>query len=74
MDNDKIDGEGQICTGQTSGVESTTSDRNHVETPATTAPATTATTETSTMAAPASEAATVATTPTTTAVAALTTR
>ena len=70
MDNEKTDGEGQVCTGQTSGVEITTADRNHVATPAATAPATTATTETSTMAAPASEAATVATTPTTTAVAA----
>ena len=70
MDNDKTDGEGQVCTEQTSRVEITTAERNHVETPAATDPETTATTETSTMAAPTSEAATVATTPTTPVVAA----
>ena len=40
MDNDKIDGEGQVCTEQTNDVESTTLDRNHVATPAAIAPAT----------------------------------
>ena len=35
----KTDGEGQVFTGQTSGVESTTADRNHLITPeATTIP------------------------------------
>ena len=66
MDDDKTDGEGQVCTGQTSGVQSTAADRNHVATPVATAPETT---ETAKMAAPASEAATVTTTPTTAAVA-----
>ena len=65
MDNDKTDGEGQVFTGQTSGVEITAADRTHVATPSATAPETT---ETATMTAPASEAATVETTPTTAAV------
>ena len=67
MDNDKIDGEGQVCTGQKSGVGSTAADRTHVATPAVTAPETT---ETATVAAPASEASSVASTPKTAAVAA----
>ena len=71
MDNNKKDGEGQVCTGQTSGVESTSEYRTHVGTPAATEPATT---ETATMAAPPSEAATVATTPAASAVAAPTAR
>ena len=69
MNNEKKYREGQVCTGQTSGVEITTAHMNHVATPAATAPATTENTETSTMAAPSSEAATVVTAPTTTAVA-----
>ena len=68
MDNDKTDGEGQVCTGQTSGVEGTTADRNHGDTPEAKATATTATTETSTMSALASKVETVETTPTTAAV------
>ena len=65
MDNDKADGEGKICTGQTSGVESASEDRNHVANPAETAPATTYTAK---LAAPAAEATTVAAKPTTAAV------
>ena len=44
IDNDKIDGEGQVCNGKTSGVESTAADRTHMEIPTATAPATTETT------------------------------
>ena len=67
MDNDKTDGEGKVCTGQTSGVESTAADRTQVATPAATAPATT---ETEKLVAPAAETETVVNTPTTAAVAA----
>ena len=67
MDNEKADGEGNICTGQKSGVENTATDRNRVVTPAETAPATT---ETAKLSAPAAEAATVADKPTIAAVAA----
>ena len=67
MDNDKTDGEGKVCTGQTSGAGNTSADRTHVANPAATVPATT---ETSKLAAPAVDAATVAAKPTTSAVAA----
>ena len=67
MYNYKADGKGNIFTEQTSGVESTAADRNHVATPAATAPSTT---ETEKLAAPAAEAATVAAKPKTAAVAA----
>ena len=60
MDNDKTDGEGQVFTVQTSGMESTAADRTPVATPAATA---TATTETEKMVDPATESATGATTP-----------
>ena len=70
MDNDKTNGERQVCARQTNSVEGTASDREvNVETPTATTTAITAATETATMAAPATEAATMATTTTTSAVA-----
>ena len=66
MDNYKTDREGQVCTGQTSGLESTAADITHVANPAATA---LANTETATVATPESEAASVATTLTTASVA-----
>ena len=53
MDNDKTDGEGQVCAGKTSGVEGAAADRaDNMATPTATAPSNTVATETATMAAP----------------------
>ena len=55
MGNDKIDGEGQVCAGQTLGVEGTSADRSvNVVTPTPTTPEITATTTTTTVSAPTS--------------------
>ena len=50
VDNDKTDGEGQVCTGQTSGVEGAAAYRSdNVATSTATAPENTAAAETTTM-------------------------